>query len=309
MVTPRPRYLSHSTLFALLLVSAACSESVSGDGASESSATGGAQASGGALGAETGGTFGTGGATPGSGGRDATGGAPASGGGESLGTGGVSPGAGGVDGSTGGAVGSGGQSSECVIGQTQGNQVAVIGESFIAATHDITKRIEALARENGSLAGNDSYIDNSVPGTTLINNQIPSQYDAAAETGDIKYVLMDGGGNDCWIHDDDTGALAAAEALFQNMAADGVEKVVYFFYPDPIGAQYNSLTACLDRLRGPMQELCEGSVMPRCYWLDQREIWDGHPEYTNDGIHPTQAGSYASAEGIWEVMVENCVAQ
>ncbi len=234
-----------------------------------------------------------------------SGGAPASGGTE---TGGA-PADGGSSTSGGSAAGGAGSPDECVVGQTAGSQVAVIGESFIAATRDITRRIEELARASGSLDDDESYVDNSTSGTTLINDQIPGQYRDAQESNDIKYVLMDGGGNDCWIHGDDTGALEAAESLFETMAEDGVEKVVYFFYPDPIGAQYADLTECLDRLRPEMKALCDGLEAPECYWLDQREIWEGHPEYTSDGIHPTQAGSYASAEGIWTVMQENCVAQ
>lgn len=308
---------SRTTLIAAALLSYACSSSVGGEnngdgsgGGGEVTTTGGNTAAGGDVGTATGGSVGSGGVVTGSGGAPASGGAPGTGGTDIVGTGGEAPSTGGVDAGAGGDVGTGGESSdECVVGQTQGNQVVVIGESFIAATRDITRRIEELARENGSLGQDDNYIDNSVSGTTLINNQIPGQYDSAAQSNDIKYVLMDGGGNDCWIHDDDTGALNAAADLFENMAQDGVEKVVYFFYPDPVGGQYASLTACLDRLRPEMQALCEGLESPKCYWLDQREIWDGHPEYTGDGIHPTQAGSYASAEGIWEVMQENCVAQ
>ncbi|WP_437759887.1 SGNH/GDSL hydrolase family protein [Sorangium sp. So ce1389] len=205
--------------------------------------------------------------------------------------------------------GTGGGSGECVKGQTSGNQVAVIGESFIAATHGITQQIEKQAKANGSLAENERYIDNSVSGTTLANDQIPSQYRQAAENGMIKYVLMDGGGNDCLLRGDGDAALAAAESLFETMAEDKVEKVVYFFYPDPIGNQFASLKSCLDTLRPKMKELCDGLTSPKCYWLDLRPVWDGHNEYTQDGIHPTSAGSIATGDAVWESMVANCVAQ
>ncbi|WP_437942781.1 SGNH/GDSL hydrolase family protein [Sorangium sp. So ce341] len=205
--------------------------------------------------------------------------------------------------------GTGGSSGACVTGQTRGNQVAVIGESFIAATHGITQQIEKQAKANGSLAENERYIDNSVSGTTLANDQIPSQYRKAAENGMIKYVLMDGGGNDCLLRGDGDGALAAAESLFETMAGDNVEKVVYFFYPDPIGNQFASLKTCLDALRPKMKELCDGLTSPKCYWLDLRPVWNGHNEYTQDGIHPTSAGSIATGDAVWEVMKENCVAQ
>jgi hypothetical protein len=58
-----------------------------------------------------------------------------------------------------------------------------------------------------------------------------------------------------------------------------------------------------------MKAICDGLTSPQCYWLDLRESWNGHPEYTADGIHPTTEGSKATGDAIWEVMVANCVAQ
>jgi hypothetical protein len=186
----------------------------------------------------------------------------------------------------------------------------VIGESFIAATHGITKQIETKAKAAGSLGQNDRYVDNSVSGTTLANNQIPSQYTKAVQSsGTIKYVLMDGGGNDCLINNNGDAALAAATSLFQTMAQKKTEKVLYFFYPDPIGGNFASLKNCLDALRPKMKSLCDGLTAPKCYWLDLRTIWNGHNEYTQDGIHPTDAGSKATGDAVWKAMQENCVAQ
>jgi lysophospholipase L1-like esterase len=209
-----------------------------------------------------------------------------------------------------GATGGTGNPGECVRGATHGKDVAVIGESFIAASHQITGQIEAQAKAAGSLPQSEKYVDNSVSGTTLANNQIPSQYDKAVQSpGTIKYVLMDGGGNDCLINNNGAAALTAATTLFQTMATKNTEKIVYFFYPDPIGSNFTSLKSCLDTLRPQMKALCDGLTAPKCYWLDLRETWNGHNEYTSDGIHPTTEGSKATGDAIWKVMVDNCVAQ
>jgi lysophospholipase L1-like esterase len=211
--------------------------------------------------------------------------------------------------STGGAATGGSGTAGCPKGPTKGNEVAIIGESFIAMS-SIPETIEQLATAAGSLAQNDHYIDNSVSGTTLANDQIPSQYRNAQASNNIRFVLMDGGGNDCLQANNPNGALSAAKSLFQTMTADGVEKVVYFFYPDPMGSYANStLKTCLDTLRPQMKALCDGLTAPKCYWLDLRPIWTGHSEYTSDGIHPTPAGSTATGNAIWEVMKANCVAQ
>lgn len=212
-------------------------------------------------------------------------------------------------GSTGGGSSGGSGSGTCVKGQTKGADVAVIGESFIALSHGITQEIEKQAKAAGSLGQSEHYVDNSVSGTTLANNQIPSQYTKAAMSGKIKYVLMDGGGNDCLLNNNGNAALTAAEALFKTMGEKGTEKVLYFFYPDPIGANYNDLKSCLDTLRPKMKALCDGLTAPKCYWLDLRPTWNGHNDYTSDGIHPTAAGSVATGDVIWEAMKTNCVAQ
>jgi hypothetical protein len=194
-----------------------------------------------------------------------------------------------------------------VTGQTSGNEVVIIGDSVIAAGA-IPEAIEALAQDAGSLAQDDHYVDNSVSGTMLANNQIPNQYSQAQANNDIRFVLMNGGGVDCQ-NNNPEGALTGAQSLFEAMEQDGVEAVLYFFYADPMGSQWEALETCLDTLRPQMQALCEGLAAPKCYFLDLRPVWEGHPEYTSDGLHPTAAGSTATGEAIWEAMVDHCVAQ
>jgi len=199
----------------------------------------------------------------------------------------------------------------CQKGTTSGNEVVFIGESFIAAS-SIAEDTSALARQNGSLPQGDSYLDYWVSGTRLGDGAIPGQYTNAAASNPIRFVLMDGGGNDCLQAGDSNSPISAAESLFEEMAQDGVEKVVYFFYPDPAGGfASGGLRTCLDELRPKMKAVCDALTSPKCYWLDLRETsWSGNESaYTSDGIHPNAQGSQVTAEAIWEVMVENCVAQ
>jgi hypothetical protein len=58
-----------------------------------------------------------------------------------------------------------------------------------------------------------------------------------------------------------------------------------------------------------MKALCDGLTAPKCYWLDLRPVWNGHNDYTQDGIHPTSAGSIATGDAVWEAMKTSCVAQ
>jgi hypothetical protein len=295
-----------------------------GKGGSGGSPTGGTGAGGTGAGATggTGGTpaAGTGGVpTAGAGGAPTagTGGTATGGMGPAGGSAGMSGAAGGGSGGapTGGASGTGGGagtgSGTCQKGTTMGNEVLFIGESFIAAS-SIPEETTKLARAAGSLGASDSYVDKSVSGTWIGNgagNSIPAQY--RDNSDGVRFVLMNGGGNDCWqggMESHRTAALNAAETLFGDMAENGVEKIVYFFYPDPIGGNFASLTACLDLLRPAMKALCDEQTAPKCYWVDLRETWEGHPEYTSDGIHVAGPGNVPTATAIFESMQENCVA-
>jgi hypothetical protein len=275
------------------------------------SSAGGSASSGGAG---SGGAPGSGGSSSGgqgSGGR-AAGGGPGAGG--AFGSGGeVNGDASGGGTGTGGAVEGtgGGGSGTCQKGTTMGKEVLFIGESFVAAS-DIPEETTKLARAAGSLGASDSYVDKSVSGTWIGNgasNSIPAQY--RSNSSGVRFVLMNGGGNDCWQggqESDRTNALNAAEELFGDMAENGVEKIVYFFYPDPIGSQFNSLKACLDLLRPEMKALCDAQTGIECNWVDLRDTWNGHNEYTSDGIHVAGPGNVPTATAIWNSMEENCVA-
>jgi len=325
-----------ANLWVLGFLSIALSSCSGDDGGSPGTAgnSPGGATSGGASpvgGAPAGGGAATNGGSPATGGKgDFSGGGPATGqagkGGESTagragggGTGGTqggmgTGGAGGIgsQGGTGGATagaGGGPATGNCVKG-TKGSEVAVIGDSFIAIAHGLTHEIENNAKTAGALAQSEKYVDTSVSGTTLAG-AIPGQYDQAVQSsGTIKYVIMDGGGNDCMGGGNGDAAIQAATKLFANMATKGTLRVEYIFYPDPMGSfASGGLKTCLDALRPKMKTLCEGLTAPKCYFFDLRPIWNGHSEYTSDGIHPTAAGDKATGAAVWADMVKNCVAQ
>ena len=301
--------------------SAATGGTITSVGGSAPAATGGSApvtgsgGSGGSAAPSTGGTAVAGappsGGTGGSGGSGPKGGAGA--GGTNGGT--ASGGTGGKGGAAAGGAGTGtggAGSGTCQKGTTKGNEVLFIGESFIAGS-SIPEETTKLARAAGSLGANDSYVDKSVSGTWIgnsANNSIPNQY--KNNSNGVRFVLMNGGGNDCWMGGQEThrtAALNAAKTLFQDMQTKGVEKIVYFFYPDPIGANHANLTACLNLLRPDMKSLCEGQAAPKCYWVDLRETWNGHPEYAAmDGIHVAGPGNAPTAAAIFKSMQANCVA-
>lgn len=194
------------------------------------------------------------------------------------------------------------------VNKVKGSEVLVIGDSFLALSHDITKRLEQNAKNAGVLDANDYFRDNSVSGTMLnggTSPTIPDQYKNGVRSGVVKYVIMDGGGNDC-IFGDPTGAANSFKNLINRMEEDGAVKVFYLFYPDPL-QDYNGLKGKLDSLRPIIQNTVEGSVEPKGYFLDMRPVFEGnYSQYIlSDGIHPTTAGSNAAADAIWKEMMKS----
>lgn len=198
--------------------------------------------------------------------------------------------------------------------QIKGSDVMIIGDSYFALSGEIVRALENEARNAGVLGANDRFRNNPVSGATLANNGIPSQYANGISSGKVKYVIMDGGGNDClqgWTpapYNESTpfikNATDAVTNLLKQMKGDGVVKVFYLFYPNPNG-DLNGLKGKLDALRPIMQStVANAAVKPETYFFDIRPTWDGHlSEYTlSDGIHPTTAGSVATAKAMWAEM-------
>jgi hypothetical protein len=212
-------------------------------------------------------------------------------------------------------------SSSCETGGTVASEVILLGDSFIATSHEFTQFLEQQARASGALAPDESYRDYSTLTRNYLAAQPPgisAQYAKAQQEGAVKVVIMDGGGGDvlmgscpepigpdCQLVQD---AVAGADVLFQSMAEGGVEHVVFFFYPDYIGDA--AIKATVDVLRPLLEERCASAPFP-CHWFDLRPTYAGHyDEYVlPQGHNPSTAGAQASAQAIWDFMQQRCIAQ
>jgi hypothetical protein len=194
----------------------------------------------------------------------------------------------------------------------------VIGDSFFAATHQITAYLEDLARGAGALSVGEGYRDNSaVTDNTLAlgENGIAAQYAAAVADAPVEVVVMNGGGSDAVVGSCETAtadcpvladAAQAARDLLAQMASDGVAHVLYAFYPDFADT---ALRDELDALRPLVEDVCGASDVP-CHFVDLRPAFLEHPEYIDaSGVLPTAAGAQAAAHAIWSVMQRECIAQ
>jgi hypothetical protein len=201
-----------------------------------------------------------------------------------------------------------------------GNEIMVLGDSFVAQSHQITAYLEEYARQAGTLQAGERFRDYSsvtANSLALIDKFLAKQYTNGESEAAAKVVLLCGGGADVLAgtcaNPPTTecpmliAATAAAEQLLAQMATDGVSDVLWFFYPDPIDT---GLRAKMDLLRPMVQNACANSAA-RCHFIDLRSTFEGHyAEYiASDGMNPTAAGSQAAAEAIWATMKSACIAQ
>ncbi len=224
----------------------------------------------------------------------------------------------------------------------KGSEVVMIGDSYLALSEstsppagEITEHLQSLATAAGALASGDTYRYYYESGanmaTTYTNSTItpiPTQFaNAVTANADIKYVIMDGGGNDillentdCLLGSPDAGisstceaavqsAISAATTLFGAMKTAGVQKVIYFFYPHLPTNLRPSVNVLLDYAYPLVQAACENAPIP-CYFVDTRPAFNGNDATLigPDGIHPTTAGSDMIAGLIWNEMLQECIA-
>jgi lysophospholipase L1-like esterase len=224
----------------------------------------------------------------------------------------------------------------CVKGSVSGSQIIFIGDSFLAApTSNIAFELEALMQAAGSSAYCEAPRFWLLFGTTM--EQIVQQYDTEhALDPDIKVVIANGGGNDVLVTDrscllqappENAGcaatvdnALMHATRLMEKAEADGVEHVVYFFYPhEPTAGLFQgdapAINDSLDYAEPMARALCESS--PICTFVSLSEAAGDSPGsgyvvrgyHDLDGTHPSPEGSKFFAAAIWDAMVERCIAQ
>jgi lysophospholipase L1-like esterase len=226
---------------------------------------------------------------------------------------------------------------------SKGAELALIGDSWInfPLGEFLAPRMATRARNDGALAQGESYNDQAVAGTSLgsgglglIPDQWPSAKAAAQAAGtSVKFVIMDGGGNDVLLGNTiclDNGqmrdqnatcqktvmdATLAGKMLQTKMKMDGVGQVVYFFYPHVPAGGWDVLDYSLPMAKA----VCEGQNDDnyQCYFVDTRDAFQGVGNTGEamgsligpDGIHPNAAGDDVLADLLWKTMKEHCMAQ
>ena len=264
---------------------------IAGSGAAGSTPTGAAGRAAGAAGSGAG-MSGAAGMTGDAGVSGAAGMAAAAGTG-----GGPAAGTGGADGEAGGGAAGGPAMTHMDLGEGDGNDVITIGDSWMNLI--LTGIEQSLERASGR-----NYRNYAAPGTLVLNEQIPGQYETAKRADpDIKTIVMTGGGNDiltspctgdaCQSIVDDVSE--RLNELMMEAAMDGVEDIVIigYTYPADMGKH-----ASLDYSIKISNMICTKMTKPRCHFLDSTML----DIMLQDGIHPNAAGYDLIGKTVWELM-------
>jgi hypothetical protein len=208
--------------------------------------------------------------------------------------------------------------------------LVVIGDSYVnyAVAHtELNVMVANDAVKDGALMRGQVYPDYAVPGTTLaappagIQDQWPQ---AHAANKDIKFVVMDGGGNDVLINNmqckydgaakDPTCqmvvgmSLAAGKKMMTDMKTAGVSEVVYFFYPHPPTGGWEIDDYTIPMLQDTCKSLSDDKF--QCRIVDTVPIFANHDDwYAGDGIHANDLGEQAIADAVWKQLKDDCAAQ
>lgn len=193
------------------------------------------------------------------------------------------------------------------------NQVVMLGDSIFDLSGEIANELERLSGER--------YRDYYVSGAEMEGGfvrAIPSQYSQAVrEDRNIRTIIMDGGGNDiqvgataqCTNGSVTTAcknalapALTAADNLFRQMRADGVQNIVYMNYFYIVAANSKPAFNWMHDEMAKIVQKYNGLIVDPMPYMSDRLIGP-------DRIHPTDEGSRVLANLIWDAMKANCIEQ
>lgn len=191
--------------------------------------------------------------------------------------------------------------------------IVLIGDSIFALYGDIKDELEYRSGEE--------YRSYCVSGSEMENGMlgdIPDQYKEAIKTNPhIKTVIMDGGGNDIQVggsfycsnsangvsnlcKSELQKALTAADQLFRDMRADGVENIIYMNYFYILNQRSKP---AFDWMHEQMETLAKAYD---CILVDPMPYMT--PDLIRaDRIHPTEEGGHMLGDLIYDAMIRNNV--
>ncbi|HVW25310.1 MAG TPA: hypothetical protein VHC69_08055 [Polyangiaceae bacterium] len=214
-----------------------------------------------------------------------------------------------------GAAGAGGAPTHPDLGEGDGSDVVLMGDSWMSNTLQIEGTGGGLAPSLIAVA-KKPYRNYAVQGVMMLmadtfGPAIPTQWDeATAMNPNIKTVVMTGGGNDiiqnptiqssCTQGTDACKMLLsqisdALNTLWTKMADGNVQDVVYVQYASDVGSTAQSVR---DSMAIPT--ICTSGRI-RCHAVDSTDAV--MKQIAADGIHPLQAANDRLAQVVYDLMM------
>lgn len=215
------------------------------------------------------------------------------------------------------AASGGGAPELCGGGRVSLERRVVLGDSFFATSVPFADALD----------GRERYDDRArltLNALALGGRGIEDQYVGAREARPVDLIVMTGGGADVLLGSCPTPefppedgspavdascpviaeAVVAARDLLMRFGQEGVTRVLFVFYPDPL---VPAVRERVDVLRPLVEEVCGASDL--CHFIDLRPVFEGRYDVyiQEDGLNPTEAGSRAVAEAVGEALDELCV--
>jgi hypothetical protein len=182
------------------------------------------------------------------------------------------------------------------------------GESFIASPCIITSELARLAKADGYLESGD-FRNVAVPGVGIAT--VMDQYKKCNPKP--TYLVSDGAGIDLMGNacTDSTCSLIRScrttlLKYLEEMRKSGTKKLLWMIYPDPI-KQYagSNLKKNQDIWAVVVPAVMKTVTDPKVLVVDLRLTWNGHDDYTTDGIHCSDPGAKATAAAFWKAMKDS----
>ena len=188
-------------------------------------------------------------------------------------------------------------------------QIAIIGDSIFA--YPLSRRISAYINDKFYLPVRDYSVNGAVllreNGPYVISKQY---YDRVKkDLPFIDTIIMDGGGNDSFAHENDCVRYNCPEMLdkvidelsnfFDTLKEDGVTNVIFLGYYRPKGIK-ERLGPFLDAVTERIKTTCDTATL-NCVFVDPRAVFEYRARenlIVIDGVHPSSRGASIIANMI-----------
>ena len=192
----------------------------------------------------------------------------------------------------------------------------LLGDRFLAESGEVTTQLENLFVLSATFEAAEQLRDYSSGVMPPFGEagDLFTQYQTATAEGPAQVVILNSGGSDALL-DCDTAttelcptlqnAVNGTDTLLSEMANDGVQEVVFFFYPRP---DDTTLATKFELLGAELEQVCASSIVP-CHFIYLAPLFEEERDtlLTGMGLFPTSEGAEVTAGALFSSMQAACI--